>query len=55
MAALEQIETERDINPPQAVETQNHIVFYNGLMNRKDGTIYVNFTGNSLFNQWMEW
>ena len=44
-ANLEKIETDRDISPQQAFETRNQIFCYNGLMNKKDGTIYVNFTG----------
>ena len=42
--ALEKIETERNINPLQEVETQNQIFCYNRLMNRTDGTLYVHFT-----------
>ena len=44
-SALERIEIEQDIKPPQAVETQNKIFCYNRLTNRKYGTIYVDFTG----------
>ena len=44
-AELENIEKERYINPPQAVEKQNKIFCYNGSTNRKYGTIYVYFNG----------
>ena len=44
-AALEKIETNRDINPPHTVETQNQMFCYNGSMNIKGGTIYIDFTG----------
>ena len=38
------MELERDINPPQENEKKK-ILCYNGSMNTKDGTIYVDFTG----------
>ena len=40
------MELERDINPPQENEKNNQIFCYNGRINTKDGTIYVDFTGN---------
>ena len=46
-AALEQIEIDRDINPPQEFEKQNQNFCYNGLTNEKDGTNFVKFTRKS--------
>ena len=43
--ALEKIELDRDINPPQENERNNQIFCYNRRINTKDGTIYVHFTG----------
>ena len=43
--ALEKIELDRDINPPQENEKNNQIFCYKGGINTKDGTIYVDFTG----------
>ena len=43
--ALEKIELERDINPPQENEKNNQIFCYNGRINIKDGKFYVDFTG----------
>ena len=42
--ALEKIELDRDINMPQGNEKNNQIFCYNGTINTKDGTIYVDFT-----------
>ena len=44
-AALEKIETQRDINPPMETETNNQIFTCPALVNHKDGTIYIDFTG----------
>jgi hypothetical protein len=44
-ATLDKIETARDMNPPHEKATKNHLFCYNGSINNKDGTIYVNFTG----------
>ena len=43
--ALEKMELERGINPPQEDEKSNQIFCYNGIVNTKDRTIYVDFTG----------
>ena len=43
--ALDKIELERDINLPQENEKNNQIFCYNGRINTKDRTIYVDFTG----------
>ena len=44
-AALEQIETKRDINPPMEKEANNQIFTFPANVNHKDGTIYIDFTG----------
>ena len=42
--ALEDLETERDINPPVEKEKWNQIFCYLGMIDKKDGTIYVDNT-----------
>jgi hypothetical protein len=42
---IDKIETARDMNPPQEKETQNQLFCYTGGIDKKDGTIYVDFTG----------
>ena len=42
------MELERDINPPQENEKNNQIFCYNGRINTKYATIYVDFTGKFL-------
>jgi hypothetical protein len=42
--ALDKIETARDMNPPHKKASKNHLFCYNGRINNKDGTIYVDFT-----------
>ena len=44
--ALNTIENARDINPPIEKETQNHIFVYHAILEPKERTIYVNYTGN---------
>jgi hypothetical protein len=44
-AALNDIETARDMNPPREPTAKNHLFCYAGGINTKDGTIYVDFTG----------
>ena len=41
--ALEKMELDHDINSPQEVEKNNQIFCYNGIINTKDGTVYVDF------------
>ena len=43
---LERIETERDYHPPGEQEKFNQIFCYAGVIDKKDGTIYVDNTGN---------
>ena len=43
--ALEKMELERDINPPQEDEKNNQIFCYNRIINTKYGENYVDFTG----------
>jgi hypothetical protein len=43
--ALDKIEAARDMHPPQETESMNHLFCYAGVLNKKNGTIYVNFTG----------
>jgi hypothetical protein len=43
--ALDKIETARDMNPPHEKASKNYLFCYNGSINNKDGTIYVDFTG----------
>jgi hypothetical protein len=42
---LEQIETARDMHPPQEKVSTNHLFCYTGHIDKKDGTIYVDLTG----------
>ena len=44
-AALEEIETRRDINPPRENGTNNQLFTFPTTIRNKDGTIYTNFTG----------
>ena len=44
--ALEAIETERDFHPPMEKEKFNQLFCYVGMIDKKDGTIYVDNTGN---------
>ena len=44
--ALEKIETERDMNPPVEKEQANQLFCFMGKVDKKDGTIYVDNTGN---------
>ena len=44
---LDKIELDHDINPTQENEKNNQIFCYNGRINTKDGTIYVDFNGKS--------
>ena len=46
MRALSTTETARDINPPMEKETQNQIFVYHAILEPKEGTIYVEYTGN---------
>mgnify|MGYP003325311313 CR=1 FL=1 len=43
---LDDLETDRDINPPQENEKFNQLFCYAGSIDRKAGTIYVDLTGN---------
>ena len=47
-AAIENIEKKRGISPPKAFEIRNQMLCYWGLMNKRDGTIYADFTGKLL-------
>jgi len=44
--ALDDSEEKKDINPPATVEKQNHMFCYLGKVDKKDGAIYVDLTGN---------
>ena len=45
---LNDSEEKIDVNPPTTVEMQKHLFFYVGKVDQKDGTIYVELTGNFL-------
>ena len=47
-AGIENIDTDREINPPKAFEKKNQLFFSGGIINKRDGIIYVNFTGKFL-------
>ena len=44
--ALEESETNADNHPPISKTKQNHLFYYLGKLDKTDGTIYVNLTGN---------
>jgi len=43
---LESIETEREFHPPMEKEKFNQLFCFVGMIDKKDGTIYVDNTGN---------
>jgi hypothetical protein len=45
-ASLQNIEYERDVNPPRTIEKDNHIFIALGQIDVKRGTIYADLTGN---------
>ena len=47
-AALEEIETKWDINPPMEKEKDNQIFTFTAIIRNKDGAIYTDFTGKFL-------
>eukprot|EP00978_Attheya_sp_CCMP212_P012781 scaffold31961_cov29-Attheya_sp.AAC.1 len=44
--ALQYIEYDRDINPPRVTEKADHLFIVIGNLDKKDGTIYADLTGN---------
>eukprot|EP00978_Attheya_sp_CCMP212_P044369 scaffold308299_cov29-Attheya_sp.AAC.1 len=44
--AMQYIEYDRDINPPRVTEKANHLFIAIGTLDKKDGTIYADLTGN---------
>ena len=44
---LEIVETERCINPPLEVKTANQLYGFTAVLDPTQGTIYVDYTGNS--------